>query len=191
MIKKPQPQMKRQKAGSAARTGAAVVLVSLSSLGMLNAIAATATIPIIAKLIRAVEITVNTALNFGTLAVLNTTDAGSARVDPATGVMTVDSSGGLAFAGGEPKAGRLIIKGAPLPVNVTIAQPTMQINNGAEFLVVQNFKLISDNGGPRATVTPTGPGNSIAVNLGATVTTRPGAASGTYTGANTVFANYQ
>lgn len=175
----------------ALRNGAALALVSLSSFGVYHAIAATATIPIIARLIRAIEVTVNTALNFGTLAVINDDDVGRASLDPSSGLLTVDSSGALAFAGGEPKAGRLIIRGAPLPVNVTIAMPTMQINNGAEQLVVENFKLISDNGGTRATVTPAGPGNSVSVTLGATISTRPGAAMGTYTGANTIFANYQ
>ena len=177
---------------STLKTGAAAALVSLSCFGMYHAVAATATIPIIAKLIRAIEITVNTALNFGTLAVLNDDEGGgTARLDPSTGQLTVDSAGGLAFAGGEPKAGKFIIRGAPLPVNVTIAMPTMQIDNGAEFLTVRNFKLMNDSGGSRATVTPAGPGNSIAVTLGATVVTRPGSATGTYTGANTVFANYQ
>lgn len=174
------------------RTGTTAALVSLSCFGMYHAVAATATLPIIARLIRAIEVTVNTAMNFGTIAVLNDDEAGgTARLDPATGQLTVDSSGGLAFAGGEPKAGRLIIRGAPLPVNVTIAMPTMQIDNGAEFLTVRNFKLIDENGGTRATVTPDGPGNSIAVTIGATVATRPGASTGTYSGANTIFANYQ
>lgn len=159
---------------------------------MYHAVAATATLPIIARLIRAIEVTVHTAMNFGTLAIINDDGAGgTARLDPSTGQLTVDSSGSLAFAGGEPRAGKLIIRGAPLPVHVTIAMPTMQIDNGAEFLTVQNFKLMDENGNSRATVTPAGPGNSIAVTVGATVSTRPGAAMGTYTGANTVFANYQ
>lgn len=187
----PPTQPKLSKKAALRRVGAAVV-VSLSCFGVYHAVAATATIPIIAKLIRAIEVTVNTAMNFGTLAVLNDDDAGgSARLDPATGQLTVDSSGGLAAAGGVPKVGRLTIRGAPLPVNVTIAMPTMQIDNGAEFLTVRHFKMIDENGGSHATVTPSGPGNSIAVTLGATVETRPGSATGTYTGANTIFANYQ
>ncbi|MGZ9097426.1 MAG: DUF4402 domain-containing protein [Micavibrio sp.] len=173
------------------KAGAAVVLVSLSAFGLTRAVAATATLPIIAQIVRAIKITVNTSLNFGTLAVTNATSPGTASIDPLTGKLTVDSKGGLAFSGGTPTAGRVIIKGAALPVNVTIASPTMQIHNGPESLTVENFKLINRTGGPRATVTPFGPGSSIAINVGASITSRPGQVDGVYTGTNTLYANYQ
>lgn len=178
-------------APQAIKAGAAAVLVSLSVFGLTRAVAATATLPIIAQIVRAIKITVNTSLNFGTLAVTNAASPGTASIDPLTGKLTVDSKGGLAFSGGTPTAGRVIIKGAALPVNVTIASPTMQIHNGAESLTVENFKLVNRTGSPRVTVTPFGPGSSIAVNVGASITSRPGQANGVYTGTNTLYANYQ
>lgn len=173
------------------KSGAAAVMVSLSCLGIFRAVAATTTIQVLAKLVRAIEITVNTSLNFGTIAITNTTNPATASMDPASSRLTVDSSGGLSFAGGTPTAGRLTIKGAPFPVNVTVAAATMQINNGGDSLEVRDFKFGSAHGGPHATVTPAGPGNSVAINLGATIISRPGQTEGVYSGANTIFANYQ
>ena len=176
------------------RNGTTAALVTLSTLGALSvvrAVAATATIPIVAQLLRAIEVTVNTSLNFGTLAMTNETAPGSARLDPATSRLTTDPSGSLTYAGGVPKAGRVVIKGAPFPVNVTIAQETMQINNGPEFMTVSDFRLMTADGGPTMTVTPSGPGNMIAVNVGASIRTRPQQTQGVYTGVNTIHANYQ
>lgn len=178
-------------AQQAIKAGAAVVLVSLSAFGLTRAVAATATLPVIAQIVRAIKVTVNTSLNFGTLAVTNVTSPGTATIDPMTGKLSLDSKGGLAFSGGTPTAGRVTIKGVALPVNVTIASPTMQIYNGAESMTVENFKLINRTGGPRVTVTPFGPGSSIAINVGASITSRPGQVDGVYTGTNTLYANYQ
>lgn len=170
--------------------GAAVALVSLSSFSVMKAVAATATLPIIAKFIRAIEVTVNTSLDFGTLAITNDV-AGHATLDPLSSSLRIDGQGGLALAGGVPRAGRIQIKGAPMAVNVTVEDQNVQLTNGTTFLTINNFNFITANGGPQITVTPSGPGNSAILNVGASVNTRPGQLTGTYVGSNRIFANYQ
>ncbi len=181
---------RRSTARSAVTTGAAAVMVSLSSLVFFRAVAATATLPIIARIVRAVEITVNTSLDFGTLAITNDV-AGLATVDPGSSQLKIDGKGGLALAGGVPRAGRIQIKGAAMPVQVSMEANNIQLTNGKTFLTIDNFNISTAQAGPQATVTPTGPGNGVILSVGASVNTRPGQLSGTYSGSNRVFANYQ
>ena len=173
-----------------ARTGAAAVMVTLSSVGMVKAIAATATMPILSKLIRAVEITINTSLDFGELAVTNA-QAGHARIDPATNLLTTDGNNSLIPAGGHPQAGRVRIKGSDLPVQVSMEQNAVQLTNGDTFLTVADFNFINNQIGNRVTITPDLADNGIVLSVGATLKTRPGQMNGSYVGSNRIFANYQ
>jgi hypothetical protein len=179
------PAMKKALAGAAAAT-----MVSLSSMSVINAVAATATMPIIARVIRAIELTVNTSLDFGTLAV-TAENAGAATLNPQTGQLTVLGEGGINPAGGAPRAGRIQLKGAPMPVQVSLETNNVQITNGTTFLTINGFNFDTAQGGPQVTVTPTGPGESAILTLGATINTRPRQLTGTYVGSNTIFANYQ
>lgn len=168
-------------------------LISLSVMGVARCLAASATFPIVAQILRPVEISINTSLNFGILAMTNVTKPGMATIDPETGRLTVDSRGGLAFAGGTPTAGRMTIRGAPGPVNVTIGMPTMQIYNGIDSLTIENFRLLSQGAGGQAQgmVIPAGPMDTVTLNIGASLVAPPRRAEGIYTGINTIFANYQ
>lgn len=168
----------------------AATLVSLSSFAVIHAVAATATLPIIARIIRAIEITVNTSLDFGTLAV-TVDNAGTATIDPLSGQLTIGGAGGVNLAGGTPRAGRIQIKGAPVPVQVSLETDNVQITNGTSFLTINAFNFGTPNGGPQITVTPGGPADSAIINVGATINTRVRQLTGTYIGSNTVFANYQ
>lgn len=173
-----------------ARTGAAVVMVALSSVGMVKAIAATATLPVMAKLIRAIEVTINTSLDFGTLAFTNE-QVGSARIDPATGALTTDGNNSLMLAGGKPKAGRIVIRGSEFPVQVSMEQAAIQLTNGEMFVTIEDFNFLNATGGSRVTITPNLTANTITLPVGATLKTKVGQLSGTYVGSNRVFANYQ
>ena len=163
------------------RGGTAAVMVTLSSLSVFRAVAATATLPILAKLVRAIEVTINTSLDFGTLAV----------TEDKAGAATVSSEGGLNLAGGVPRAGKIQIRGAPMPVEMSLETNSLRITNGTDHLTVNNFNFLTAQGGPDVTVTPDGLHNTAIVALGATITTRPRQLTGTYIGTNTVFANYQ
>lgn len=172
------------------RNGALVVMVSLSSVPLVNAVAATATLPIIAKIIRAIEVTVNTSMNFGSFA-LTEDVAAVARLDPLTSDLRVDGAGGLSLAGGVPRAGNLRIKGAPMPVRVSMADNSVQISNGTAFLTVSDFNFNTEDGGHQVTVTPTGPDNTVSLTVGASINTKAGQMTGEYVGSSTIFANYQ
>ncbi len=173
-----------------ARTGAAAVMVTLSSVAMVKAIAATATMPILSKLIRAVEITINTSLDFGDLAVTGD-HGGQARVDPVTNLLVTDSDNSLVPAGGRPRAGRLHIRGSDLPVQVSMEQNAVKLTDGDNFVTVDNFNFINNQAGSRVTVTPDVADNGVLLSVGATLKTSPGQMSGNYIGSNRIFANYQ
>jgi len=171
-------------------TSAAALLVSLSSYGYFKAMAATATMPILANIIRAIEITINTSLDFGTLAMTSDV-AGQATVDPLSSELRIDGKGGLALAGGVPRAGRVTVKGSPLSVDISIEASNVQLTNGTTFLTINNFNFMTAEGGGHVSVVPTGPGNAAVLSVGATIQTRPGQLVGTYVGSNRIFANYQ
>lgn len=188
------PNMKKASSGHVAarmaKTGIGAVMVTLSSVAMVKAIAATATMPILAKLIRSVEITVNTSLDFGTLA-FTRDNAGMAVVDPASNVLTTDSNNSLIPVGGRPRAGLVTIRGSDLPVQVSMEQPEVHLTNGQDFVTVADFKFLNYAAGSRITITPDLTDLTITLPVGATLKTRVGQTSGTYTGNNRVFANYQ
>lgn len=175
------------------QSGKAAIMVTLTSLAALNyhAIAATATLPLIARFVRAIEITINTSLDFGTLA-MTIENTGQATLDPLTDRLFIDKSSALVLAGGKPRAGRIRIKGDPgRPVTVSIADAVVTLTNGTTFVIMDNFNLISDQAGSRITITPGGALGTVEFAVGATVHTREGQISGTYTGENKIFANYQ
>lgn len=170
-------------------TGAAV-MVSLSSLALGGAVAATATLPIMVKLMRAIEITINTSLQFGTLAI--TEDAPAlVTLDPLSNNLRLDTQGGIALAGGVPRAGRISVRGAPLPVSVSIETDSIRLTNGTTHLTVSNFNFNTAAGGAQITITPSGPENIASLPIGATLSMREGQLVGTYIGSNRIFANYQ
>lgn len=179
------------KTKKALRNGAAVAMVTLSSVSLFQAVAATATLPIVAKVIRAVEITINTSMDFGTIAITEDV-AAVATLDPMTNSLRVDEEGGgLSLAGGVPRAGGLRIKGANVPVRVSMETNNVQITNGTTFLTINNFNFNTESGGHQITVTPSGPDNSVLLSVGATINTRPRQVTGDYIGSSTIFANYQ
>lgn len=177
------------------KTLAAGGLVTLSVATVLAAslrpgVAATATLPIMVKLIKAIEVTVATSLDFGTLA-MAPEEAGVARMDPGLNRLVLDDRNALSLAGGTPKVGRLVIKGSAFPVSVSIEDTAVRLTNGITGVTVNNFNFISADGGTRVTVTPAASQPSFTVPVGATLITKPGQADGSYVGTTRVFANFQ
>ena len=101
------------------RTATMVALGGLVSYQGIQAIAATASLPIIARLVRAIELTVNTTLDFGTLA-MTVDRAGKATIDPGVNRLFIDDGSSLSLAGGKPAAGRILVKGSEYPIAVSI-----------------------------------------------------------------------
>lgn len=182
----------KDKAQKKVRLGAST-LVALSAIAGYQAydvVAATATLPMIAKIIRAIEITVNTTLDFGTLA-MTIDRAGQARIDPGVDRLFIDGNSSLTLAGGNPKAGRVEIKGADFPVAVSIPASQVEMTNGTDTIVVSNFNLLTAGGGTKLTITPSPGSFSFTLPVGATINTRSNQLTGTYTGSTQIFANYQ
>lgn len=171
-------------------TATLVALSGLASYHGIQAIAATATLPIIARLVRAIEVTVNTTLDFGTLA-MTVEQGGHATIDPGVNRMFIDGNSSLTLAGGKPTAGRLQIKGAEFPVAVSIEDATVKLTNGTDSVLVSNFNLVTAAGGTKMTFTPTKNTYAFTIPIGATIRTRTGQVSGTYVGTTRIFASYQ
>lgn len=168
-------------------------LVSLSMLGAValkTAVASTATLPIMVRLIKAIEVTVATSLDFGTLA-MAPDEAGRAYMDPALNRLVLDDRNALNLAGGVPKVGRLVVRGAAFPVAISIEDTNVQLTNGITSVTVNDFNFVSADGGTRVTITPQTDQPSFTVPVGATLLTKPGQAEGTYVGSTRVFANFQ
>lgn len=170
---------------------AAAALVTLTCLAGASAVAATATLQIFAKVVRAIDVSATAALDFGTLAV---TAAASGRMTlkPTTGEIVLDNNGGLSFAAGVPQAGRVRLKSiGDMPVDVSVAQKTVTLTNGTATLQVRDFNFQTDNGGPSATIVPELTASSVTFPVGATLVSKPQQVTGTYVGSNVIFANYQ
>ena len=172
------------------RGTAAAVLVSLSVLTPAHVEAVTATMPMLVNMVRAVEITLNTSLDFGTLA-MTLERAGQATIDPFVNKLFVDGSSSLTPAGGEPRAGRVQIKGALKPITVSVENATVFLTNGTSTIQINNFNFNTLNGGSQVTVTQTDEGIPLLVPVGATLNAKQGQVSGTYVGSNRIFANFQ
>lgn len=172
-------------------TATMVALAGVGSYGAVKAIAATAVdLPIIAKLVRAIEITVNTTLDFGTLA-MTVDRAGFATIDPALNRLLIDNASSLTLAGGKPSAGRLTLRGAEFPVAVTIEDPTVKMTNGTNTVMVTGFNMMTAKGGTQMTFTPTQKTFALTIPVGATIQTKVGQLSGTYVGTTRISASYQ
>lgn len=169
-------------------------MIPLSCLGALHffkvALAATATLPIKARLVRAIEVTVSTSLNFGTLA-MTQDRGGHARMDPGANRLIVDNNSSLSLAGGVPQAGRLIIKGAAHPISISIEDSVVNLTNGVTSVSVNDFNFIREGAGNKVTVTPSVDDQVFTVAVGATLVTKPKQASGSYVGTTRIFANFQ
>lgn len=179
--------------GKFSKAIAASGMVSLSlftSMALKTVAAATATMPIIVRVINAVEVTIATSLDFGTLA-MAPERAGSALIDPSLNRLVLDNNNSLSLAGGAPKVGRLVIRGATLPVAISIEDTAVQLTNGVTNVTVNNFNFVSANGGPKVTITPQAGSSTFTIPVGATLITKAGQASGTYSGTTRVFANFQ
>lgn len=168
-------------------------LVSLSCFtlqALRGVIASTATLPITVRLIRAIEITVATSLDFGTLA-MTVDRAGSATIDPSLNRLVIDDNSSLALAGGTPQVGRFTVRGSAFPVTVSVEDTSVKLTNGIETVTVNSFNLMTVNGGSQVTVTPQAGQNSFTIPVGASINTKAGQLDGTYVGSTRIFANFQ
>ena len=168
-------------------------LVSLSFFtlqALRGVIASTSTLPISVRLIRAVEITLESSLDFGTLA-MTLDRAGTARMDTSLNRLIIDNNSSLALAGGTPQVGRFTVSGSTFPVTVSIEDTSVQLTNGIESLTVNGFNLMTVNGGTQVTVTPQIGQNSFTIPVGASLNAKPGQLDGTYVGSTRIFANFQ
>lgn len=190
----PKTITKAKKKRSAFQRFALASMIPLSCLGALHffkvALAATSTLPIKARLIRAIEVTVSTSLNFGTLA-MTQDRGGQARMDPGANRLVVDNNSSLSLAGGVPQAGRLIIKGAAHPISISIEDSVVNLTNGVTSVSVNDFNFIREGAGNKVTVTPSADDQVFTVAVGATLVTKPKQASGSYVGTTRIFANFQ
>lgn len=171
----------------------ASALVSLSCFtaqALRTAVASTATLPITVRLIRAIEITLDTSLDFGTLA-MTLDRAGTARMDTSLNRLVIDNNSSLSLSGGTPQVGRFTIKGSAFPVTVSVEETSVQLTNGVDTLTVNSFNLMTVDGGARITVTPQAGQNSFTVPVGASLIAKPGQLDGTYVGTTRIFANFQ
>ena len=188
MQKKGKTIRKKKKHGLA-KTGL-VTLSLYSAMALRSVFAGTATLPIMVRLVKAIEVTVATSLDFGTLA-MAPDEAGRAYIDPALNRLVLDDRNALNLAGGVPKVGRLVVRGAAFPVSISIEDTNVQLTNGITNVTVNNFNFVSADGGTRVTITPQPSQPSFTVPVGATLLTKPGQAEGTYVGTTRVFANFQ
>lgn len=154
------------------------------------ALADTAVLPVVARLVRAVEITVNASLDFGDLA-FAADQAGEARIDPATNMLASDGGRRLTPVGGKPQAGQIVIRGAEYPVQISMDQPSVRLSNGNDFVTVSDFHFINAQTGDRVTVMPHPQGGDIILPVGATLRTRVGQTGGHYVGVSSIYAHYQ
>lgn len=169
---------------------AAIFLAVMAGAAFVPARADTVTVPVYAKLVQAVEITVNASLDFGDLA-FTPDQAGEARIDPATNMLAGEGTQALLPVGGKPQAGQIVIRGAEYPVEISMEQPSVRLTNGHDFVTVSDFHFINAQTGSRVTVMPDPQGNDIILPIGATLRTRVGQMSGSYVGVGSIYAHYQ
>lgn len=169
-------------------------LVTLSGV-CINAVsryvlAGTALLPISAKIIRTLEVTVTASLNFGTLA-LTDERAGAARIDPDLDKLVIDGGSSITPAGGTPRAGRIKIRGGDKPFTVSVEQTIVSLTNGEDTIAVVNFNFGTANNGPILDVIPDINERTVSVPVGATLETKVAQLEGNYVGTTRIFANYQ
>lgn len=184
---------KQDRSKNNAKSLAVTALVSLSCFtlqALRGVIASTATLPISVRLIRAIEITLESSLDFGTMA-MTLDRAGTARMDTSLNRLIIDDSSSLSLSGGTPHVGRFTIKGSAYPVTVSVEDTVVKLTNGVDTLTINSFNLMTVNGGSQVTITPQIGENSFTVPVGASVFAKPGQLQGTYVGATRIFANFQ
>ena len=152
--------------------------------------AATASLPIVVRLIRAIEMTIGASLTFGTLA-MTADQGGRASIHPSDNRFVIDEGGSLALAGGTPQAGRINVKGASFPVTISLEDTAVHLTNGLASVTVQDFNILTDNGGHRIDFTPALGQNSFTVPIGGTLVTKAQQPTGTYVGRTRIYINFQ
>ena len=149
-----------------------------------------AVLPVKVSLLRAIDLNVQAELNFGTL-VLTVDAEGRARLDPQSSQLFLDDFSGLAVAQGDPQVGLLELRGAGVPIVLSVEDETVTLTNGISTIDVTNFNLMTADGGTVVTLEPLNEFDPLLVPVGATLETSQGQMSGIYTGFNRVFASYQ
>ena len=149
-----------------------------------------AVLPVKVSLLRAIDLNVQAELNFGTL-VLTVDSEGRARLDPQSSQLFLDDFSGLAVAQGDPQVGLLELRGAGVPIVLSVEDETVTLTNGISTIDVTNFNLMTADGGTVVTLEPLNEFDPVLVPVGATLETSQGQMSGIYTGFTRVFASYQ
>ena len=165
-------------------------LLILSCAPLVQAWAETVVVPVVAKQVRAVEVSVNASLDFGDL-VFTADQAGEARLDPGSNMLVSEGKSGLQPAGGKPQAAQIVIRGAEYPVQLSMDQPSIRLTNGHDFVTVTDFHFINAQTGSHVTVMPDPQGGDIILPIGATLRTRVGQMSGSYVGVGNINAHYE
>lgn len=162
--------------------GAATLAAALAS-GAPAAQAATASIPMTAKVIAAIAVTKTADLLFGTI-----TETGAGTV-VLTNAGARSSTGGVTLIGGATgQAGGFDVKAASgVAYNITLPA-TAALTGGGDTMTAQSFTL-DGAAGPYAGLTQTVATRNF--KLGATLNVPGAQATGTYTGSVTVTAVYQ
>lgn len=172
-------------------TGGAA-LVSLSPMLADDASAASKSIKMQAIVLRAIQLTQLTSLNFGTFSV---TGASTAVQAPGGGITY---NAGLNAIGAPANSDAVVqikaSKGYAIDLSVAAATATI-VNGTAKTMKVNAFKLDEAAGmgafASGSNVTITLSANTASFEVGATLNVGAGQAAGTYTGTFTVNANYQ
>ena len=171
--------------------GRAIIVMVLLSCGVaVQAFADTVTLPVVARLVRTADLTVNATLDFGDLA-FAVDQAGAVRIDPATNMLVREGKNGLQGVGGKPQAGKIMISGAEYPVQLSMEQSSVRLSNGTDFVTVSDFHFINAQTGDSVTIMPDPHGGDVSLSVGATLRTRVGQTSGSYVGVNSIYAHYQ
>ncbi|MCB9990740.1 MAG: DUF4402 domain-containing protein [Rhodospirillales bacterium] len=166
------------------------VLLSAATLAALSSVAggaqaATDALSMSAKIIAAVQVTAQNALDFGSLTY--TGAGGTVTMDATTGNRAAGGNVSLVggVAGGDP--GTFDLKGAKSAVVVVTMPATDTIKNGTKALVVDKFTIGGATKLTKALATVTSKGFKVGGRLNVTAA----APTGTYTGTVTLTAAYQ
>lgn len=169
-----------------AALGTAMVALSAIPATHLDAAPITATVDIQAIVVTSAILVAQTqSLNFGTF---TTGGAGGTVAVNTAGVATY--TGVVSTPSTVPTEAVVMVKGKNHPaITVSVTNPTVNVSNGTDTMVVNQFNVITNAGGPVNTRPMTAP--SVFVPIGATLTVGPGQGTGTYAGTFTVQVQYQ
>lgn len=116
--------------------------------------------------------------------------AGGTVVVTTAGARTVTGSVTEITGGGLERAGSFNVSGSTgLAMDVDVTPTSVNISNGGDTMVVNNFNLVSVAGGDSNVITLAAPSSAFAI--GATLNVGSGQASGVYTGHYTLTVDYQ